>query len=742
MSRERFELALERMQPTDWRRFEILASKFLVPEFPELRTTASPGGDRGRDGELFSADGIQRIVFQYSVTEYWDAKIKRLLPQIAENFPDAQILVYVTNQVIGAEADPLKAKALADYNLTLDVRDRSWFLDRQSSNDQREIAAEKLAEEFVDPLLNDRGVSTTKTQILTEPEQRSALLYLGLQWEDDNRDRGLTKLTTDALIRSVLRSTTADNRMPAADVYENMRTLLPTHSKEEVDSRTEAALRRLSKKSIRHHTKTDEYCLAHKEVERVNEKLIQLELDEKNFEATTRKIVSKHVADNPSGESLLMAVDFGDINSRVRRVIDLFLFNAGEAFATAVKTGSYRQLEFEDLQSFVEQDFTTRPAAGKVDIKLLTSLIAAAAQEVITTPDEAISKHLRYLADSYTLLAFLRETQDVQDAVVKMFSHGEIWLDTSIVLPLLSEYGEDDRDQKFTRMVRSARDAGLKLWVTNGIIDEIESHLNKSRACANRKNGDWVGEVPFLYSRYIANGGSSQNFRQWLENFVGDNRPRDDLKDFLLDEFGILVKDLNGEVEQAPKELRQAVTAIWFERRKSRDEQFTQPVSQSKRQLLVKNDVENYVGVIERRRHEALSAFGYSAWLLTLDRTAFRIRTELKEWIDGPIPDTPVLSADFLINYLVFGPNRKLISKAQESELPISLGIEEAIHVPPELIALASKIREELEGLPERVKRRKIRDQLDRAKRKLGHVSISGFESLEDELASETNEEN
>jgi hypothetical protein len=49
MSRQRLELALERLGAPDWERFERFASEFLSAEIPDLRTVASPTGDEGRD---------------------------------------------------------------------------------------------------------------------------------------------------------------------------------------------------------------------------------------------------------------------------------------------------------------------------------------------------------------------------------------------------------------------------------------------------------------------------------------------------------------------------------------------------------------------------------------------------------------------------------------------------------------------------------------------------------------------
>lgn len=73
MNIKRFELALERIQSSDWREFEKLASAFLASEFDVYVSTASNSGDGGRDGELYSTDD-PLVVAQFSVAEDWSKK--------------------------------------------------------------------------------------------------------------------------------------------------------------------------------------------------------------------------------------------------------------------------------------------------------------------------------------------------------------------------------------------------------------------------------------------------------------------------------------------------------------------------------------------------------------------------------------------------------------------------------------------------------------------------------------------
>jgi hypothetical protein len=117
VSRDRFELALEGLKSSDWERFERLCSEFLVIEYPQLRTMASPSGDGGRDAELCSP--IPRVVLQYSIRTDWETKIKQTIKRIKETKPQAAVLIYASNQRIGALADPIRAYT-GDQGLFLD----------------------------------------------------------------------------------------------------------------------------------------------------------------------------------------------------------------------------------------------------------------------------------------------------------------------------------------------------------------------------------------------------------------------------------------------------------------------------------------------------------------------------------------------------------------------------------------------------------------------------------------------
>lgn len=250
IDRQRFDLALRELGPGRWERFEQLASQFLAGDFDSLRTMASPSGDRGRDAQLFATGDPAELV-QYSVASDWKAKIGKTVKRIKEEFPDVSLLVYVTNQRIGSEADDTIKKLRKEQRIMLDVRDRSWFLDRMHQDRAREVAAEELAREVVDPLLAKDELIERRPSPLADHEMRAAVVHLELQWANDERDKGLTRTAYEALVRSALRNTDSDNRMTRPEVHAAVRALLPSHGPdldEVIQQHTDRALSKLSSK--------------------------------------------------------------------------------------------------------------------------------------------------------------------------------------------------------------------------------------------------------------------------------------------------------------------------------------------------------------------------------------------------------------------------------------------------------------------------------------------------------------
>jgi len=726
MNTKRFETALMLLKPAEWEKFERLASQFLAADFPSLVTVANPSGDDGRDAELYSPEDDASVLLQYSIAEDWRDKILRTAKRLEKTRPDARVLIYVTNQQIGAGADELKRKLRESERFHLDVRDRNWFLERQRASVRHEAAAEELPCDIIDPLLAGTASEASRAAALSGSDLQSAFMYLELQLRDDQRDRGLTKLSFDALVRSALRATDSAHRMSRNDVREAVRRVLPSHPKDAIDVHVDRALNSLPKEIVRHWKKEDSFCLSQDERERVSERLAELV----QRKATLQSEIRFQLKDRLGSDYVIGTDELTDLAERTRRVLEKLLLSRGEAFVAALRDGRFTSFVFDDLNDIVIRDLgdhTDRSGTGAKIIPLVTDTTKA----LLLTPTGSVEAHLRSLADTYTLFSFLNETPDVQRVVQKMFSHGEIWLDTSYLLPVLLEERLDRDEQRFSAALWAAVDAGLTLRVTPGILEELERHINRSVVCARTRPSEWRSGVPFLLMGFTVLGGSASEFPTWADTFRGAARPLDDVAEYLRDEFDIKITSVDDDVHRAPDDLRHAVDEAWRKTHTARRNGGIE-VDAITTDRLIRHDVETFVAAIIRRSQDRDSPFGYTSWLLTFDRSAFHIAERLKEHLGNDAPRSPVMSTDFFLNYLAIGPLRYRISREAESRIPILVETDAQEFMPPELLEVAQKARDDARGLPERIVRRRVRDALDEAKQRQGAVAVGGLGSVRD----------
>jgi hypothetical protein len=725
ITQSRFEFALKELGSGNWERFEKLASTFLAGDFDEIRTTASPSGDRGRDSQLYNT-GDPTVMLQYSVTKDWRGKIRNTVERIRGEFLSASALVYVTNQVIGSEADDLVAEMRRQQRILLDIRDRHWFSERLHKDRMREIAAEELAMEVVNPLLAQSGLIERRPSPLTNAELRAAVVHLQLQLADDDQDKGLTRTAFEAIVRSVLRETEPDKRMRREQVKQAVRAILPSHNPAEVDQHTDRALNKLSRSAshrlVQHWAAADEFCLPNDERVRLAEHLVVADAHEQALKAELQELASAFAA-SLGYESKLTDGEMDDLVGRGRHVLEAFLLGRGEAFALGVQTGHYEDLDFQDLRDLILKDLSANKSRSAIPV---AEVLESVVREVVVRPGEATQRYLRGLIDSYTLLAFLRATPDVQSVVQKMFSDGEIWLDTNVLLPLFAEQLFDDEVRQYTHLLTAATEAGLQLYATEGVVEELDRQMSMALVFNDHQKG-WEGTVPFLYGVYVSAGESPAGFRSWIDQFRGGERPEDDLKDYLEEEFSIRVASLSEEAGRATDEVRHAVEEIWTEVHEKRRDVLR--INEILMKRLALHDAENYLGVMVRRKGGS-DHFGFTSWWLSLDSAAFRVEQKLKTRISGSVPRSPVMSPDFLSSYLAFGPARRKMSKKRELTLPIALGRGMMEFLSPDVVAEAVKARQRAQGLPERQARRFVRDAMDRARRRVGNLARTGLTSV------------
>jgi len=403
-----------------------------------------------------------------------------------------------------------------------------------------------------------------------------------------------------------------------------------------------------------------------------------------------------------------------------------------------VLNGKVSDFAVDHLREQILQDLSSEPVK-KGDQEGDPELLSDSIIRVLNSTNPHVHKYLKGLADAYTLMAFLHSTPDVQAAMGKIFSHGEIWLDTTIILPMLAEELLDDNQGRIQRVLSMTRKAGIDLFATTGVLEELASHIHRALVYTRIPSAKWEGGIPFIFEAYVRLGRDPAEFPNWVDALMGEARPVEDLGAYVEERFGIRTQDLSDEVGQADPALRATLDSIWLdwheERRKRRKQiekgRALDPLTVLR---LAKHDTESYLGVVQRRQVEATSPLGYKCWWLTFDSFALRIGDELRRCGIDP-PSSPVLSIDFLSQYLSLGPVRGRISKQEIQQLPLAVEPRLVAFLTPELLEQAKKIRLSMAGLPERVVARKVRDHLDAERRKMGPLAERGTNTVFDEIA-------
>jgi hypothetical protein len=189
---ERLRYALTRCDGSQWRVFERLAQVVLQDEYPSLRPLATMSGDGGLDAGLFQPSDDESVAVQYSVRQDVATKVREACARVRETHPDVSVLVYVTNQAVGAASGGIRKRMRKDFGIHVDIRDQEWLLTQRNASAAVTAEAEEFTKVVADPTRSGDEVISRQAQALSDLEAKAAFVYLGLQWADCCRSRQLT----------------------------------------------------------------------------------------------------------------------------------------------------------------------------------------------------------------------------------------------------------------------------------------------------------------------------------------------------------------------------------------------------------------------------------------------------------------------------------------------------------------------------------------------------------------------
>jgi hypothetical protein len=726
ITQERLTLALKQLGPQDGFSFEKFANAFLTADFPALRPVAGMH-DGARDAFIYNDLDLPDSFIQHSVTKDWKTKIKATIKALRKEGHNVRELVYCSPQDIQREADELKRDLRRD-GVSLDVRDKTYFLANANNSQGQELASELLARQFVDPLISPMALARgADSSVLNSEEERVAATYLTCAMYDRNPDKSLTRFTYESLVQYALRDATPEALMPKQKLITFIRSLTPSTEATRCAELVEQALSRLIKRGVvKHHVKSDEFTLGFEQRKEMKERLVKLLND--------TSTVTKEIEGRVTTVARELGIDFSfraeDVAHDCILLLDQMLLGQSEQAVQALATEKSFFFRREDATE-MSLKLLAKPAHGFLSIPALDSdqfldLIPAVLEDVVARPSEHLAEKLRNSANAYCLLFTLREAPDVQMVLQKVFRSARLLVDTSVLVPCLAETLLPKEEQRMSNLLRAATQSGIQILITDDVLNELETHLERIRYVFARHiaplvdrvgriaAADSTGAIVAAYLRHGEKAGIG-SMDEFVNLFMGRENPSIDLTEYLQHEMGIKYAPLEEEFQSLNPATLAEVTELWKQTRKKKaemeDDVFDRLIHHDVRALLVTEKL--------RRMSGSDATYGQQWWWLTRDRSAYRVDLRFRAE-KGP---SLCMSPEFFIRYLSMSP--MAAKSGQTALLPISVELASLGLIPAEMRDEAVRLLETSKNWKEYQRRRKLRELINKAYSERGDGSAA-----------------
>lgn len=663
--------------------FENFALDFLAKIMGYDFIPAGGLRDRGIDGleHTFHREGVLRTIYQLSIEKESKAKIRRSLRKLVDNKIDYNQFTYVTSRAV-AGVDLLVDQLWGEYGVSVRIYDVNWFANHVNENE----GAIRAYQVFIDSHLHEFSKPGRSYEVANLEGDPRLYVFLRQQWEENRKNLALDIVLADSLILYALEGTDPDKGIlrTRADILEQIRKHVrfdPRLLHSLIDQR----LKVLSAKPrrISHHKKADAYCLRLEErVAIENSNLNDVALYEAFRSDTASDIVAFFGPSGPSADDGLKLVE--------QLLHDLF-YQQGLEFAECLvddKSGKVFDKSLADLVSGV----VDRQKGSKASGQVTKTALLATMRQMVYGGTQAQKRFLARLSTTYTMLFLLQCDPKLATYFGTLANKLTVYVCTSIMIPALSERFLEEQNRRYSNLLRSATQAGVKLVINEAILRELSAHFRmiKSRFeqvyrdCEEFYNDEigilYVEEIMIRAYYYSRLRGQVQGFDEFIGYFVNAkmrNLDRD-LVEWLKSEFGIeYVANSSVGVKLDPRE----VTSLQNELLKHK---------RHKEKALTDAEVVLTVRGLRELNNELGTGgiFGYRTWWLSSD---IWTQMAVSRVLGSKVGDSCYMRPDFLYNYISLAPSRGEIKDAFDELFPTLLGVNMSVHMPEDATAVVHK---------------------------------------------------
>lgn len=674
----------------DGNAFERFAKQFaaivLGPDFQ------AAGGlhDRGIDGfeHSFLSETPELTVYQISIRQDVENKVRESVLTLKKNEISVKRFFYITNRLV-RDKEALISKLFEEFKLPCYIWDLEWF--RSQVNLSRRTATCYYT--FVDSYLHEfsaPGKSIIASDFTDDPR---LFVFLRQLWDEHRHNLPLNELLADCLILYSLEGTDPNGRimLSRVEILEQIAKHVKIYPQlqEAIDNR----LGTLSKKPrrINHHKREDKYVLPYAtRVDIQNRNLRDAAIYEEFIELTSQKLL-EYLDDSSIGAS--------DCLRLIESVLHKIYSQQGLEFANFVLHGEAAEAVEKSLPDAVSE--VVDAAGVKANPVRVKAALLMCIRDVVYNGSPGQVEFLRSLSRTYVLLFLVRKDPKVAGFFDAMTGELTIYVDTSILIPALSEHFLDDRNQRYSNLLRAAHNAGAELVVNETIVDELAGHFRmikktfhdyyegREEAYAGEEEILYIPEImirAFFYARLREH---VRSFDDFLEAYASKSlvTVKEDLIAWLRDDFGIEFRSNDSVKVAIDGEELGRLEAELSEHKNSQEQARTDA-----RLVLT-------IYALRAADNEAggSGVFGYKTWWLSTDTMTAKA---VKKVFGGKYGTSVYMRPDFLYNFVSLMPTKAEAETSFKTYFPSLVGVSISYHMAEAVSTLVRTFVREHEHIP------------------------------------------
>jgi hypothetical protein len=677
--------------------FENFAQSFLSSVFNYEFMPAGGSKDKGIDGlsHVFYRKGFIKQIYQISTEKDCIGKIKRSIEALNDNKIKYDKLTYVTNREI-KNKDSIIDKVLDSQYVNIRIFDLTWFTANLNSSEGTRNAFLTYIKSNMHEY-NQVG----KSYIVSGMDTDSRIfVFLRQQLESKGNHYQIDDLLADSLILFALEGTDPDKKIfrsvqEVKQAIKNYVKFDPKLLEITINRRLQALTTKPRK--IKFHAPQG-YCLPYEtRLEITQRNLVDHEMQSKFYEQTG-EIIKKYLKEKNTV--------IKDLTKLIDEIIHKIFYQQGLEFSNFVLHGDSKKVIDKDLQETINLAVDESIVIEK-NKEIVKTALQISIREIVYHGTAEQRRYLKSLSNTYMMMFLLQWNPQVALYFEKMASNLKIFVCTSIIIPALSEYYLDEENKRHWNLLKASQAVGIKLYISDPIIDELISHLNMIKN--KYKNLFVINEDIYLQSEletlYIDEimirayfhakaRKKVDSFNDFLNNFCDPSikNVKEELIDYLSSEFGIEYKSNESLKFSLNMEEVEALS--------------NKLVKQGKAHQKAQTDSKIILSIFKQREiNNEISnngIFGYKTWWLSKDTSTYKAVHSI---FKNKYQISCYMRPDFLYNHIALAPKKSEIDVMYKQIFPSLIGVNLSFHLPKEVTDYVQQvIAEHSSKNPSRVK--------------------------------------